>query len=239
MTTASPSRPQPEASAPASPASPGTAAPEGWREIRSDPDIQFEEIVMATPEPREPGWFEQLLDAIVEVLATIIGPVGRLIGANWPVLQWVLVALVALFVIYLALRTIGPLARRRADARAAASAPEWQPTRAETVALLEDADRLAAQGRFDEATHLLLKRSVSQIATARPDWVDPSSTARELAALPALSDPARRAFATIAERVERSLFALRRLERADWEAARAAYADFAGAAIEGPRSIAA
>ena len=61
----------------------------------------------------------------------------------------------------------------------------------------------------------------------RPDWVEPSSTARELAALPALPDGARTAFRIIAERVERSLFALRALDRADWEAARAAYADFA------------
>ncbi|PKP64950.1 MAG: hypothetical protein CVT87_01935, partial [Alphaproteobacteria bacterium HGW-Alphaproteobacteria-9] len=78
-----------------------------------------------------------------------------------------------------------------------------------------------------EATHLLLLRSVGHIADARPDWVDPSSTARELAALPALPDAARTAFGVIAERVERSLFALRRLDRPDWEAARAAYAEFA------------
>jgi hypothetical protein len=194
---------------------------------------------MAPEVPREPGWFDALLEAIVELLAMVIGPVGQLIGANWQVLQWVLVALVALFVVYLALRLIGPFAgRRRAAASAAASEAEWQPSRAETLALLEDADRLAAEGRFDEATHLLLKRSVSQIASAQPDWVDPSSTARELAALPGLPDAARRAFATIAERVERSLFALRRLERADWEAARSAYADFAGIAIERQRSLA-
>ena len=33
-------------------------------------------------------------------------------------------------------------------------------------ALLEDADRLAAQGRYGEAAHLLLQRSVSQIGLA-------------------------------------------------------------------------
>jgi hypothetical protein len=234
---ASPPRAQSEALPPAAPTA--SPAPDGWREIRSDPDIQFGEITMAPEVPREPGWFDALLEAIVELLAMVIGPVGQLIGANWQVLQWVLVALVALFVVYLALRLIGPFAaRRRATASAASSEAEWQPSRAETLALLEDADRLAAEGRFDEATHLLLKRSVSQIASAQPDWVDPSSTARELAALPGLPDAARRAFATIAERVERSLFALRRLERADWEAARSAYADFAGIAIERQRSLA-
>ena len=96
--------------------------------------------------------------------------------------------------------------------------------------MLDDADRLAAEGRFDEATHLLLQRSVGQIAAARPEWLEPSSTAREIAALPALPEPARHAFGVIAERVERSLFALRRLGPDDWQAARAAYADFALAA---------
>ena len=52
----------------------------------------------------------------------------------------------------------------------------------------------------------------------------------DIASLPALSDSARNAFAVIAERVERSLFALRRLSAEDWQAARAAYAEFALAA---------
>ena len=51
--------------------------------------------------------------------------------------------------------------------------------------------------------------------------------AREIAAISALPDKARAAFGLIAARVERSLFALRRLEAGDWQAARAAYAEFA------------
>ena len=109
--------------------------------------------------------------------------------------------------------------------------PEWAPDRGDAVALLEEADRLAAQGLFDEATHLLLKRSVRHIADARPDWLNPASTSREIAALPMLPARAREAFGTIAVRVERSLFALRVLDREDWEASRAAYADFALAEI--------
>ena len=53
------------------------------------------------------------------------------------------------------------------------------------------------------------------------------STAREISALPALPEAARKAFGTIAERVERSLFALRTLSADDWHAARTAYAEFA------------
>lgn len=84
--------------------------------------------------------------------------------------------------------------------------------------------------RYDKATHLLLTRSVGQIAQARPDCVEPSTTTRELAALPPLSPAARTAFAIIAGRVERSLFALRALTADDWHAARAAYAQFAATA---------
>ncbi|UAB78129.1 hypothetical protein INR77_15510 [Erythrobacter sp. SCSIO 43205] len=206
-------------------------APEGWRELRNDPDIQFEEFAMAPEEMREPGWLDEVWNAIGEALATLLGPVGEFLANNWNMIKWVLLGLLAAFVLYWLLRSFGPLARMRGEEKAASgqakSDPDWQPTKEESVALLADADRLAAEGRFDEATHLLLKRSVSQIASAQPTWVDPSSTARELAALPALSDRAAQAFGTIAERVERSLFALRPLDQKDWEAAREAYASFA------------
>lgn len=214
-------------------------APESWSDIRKDEDIQFAPVEIPEPEPQEPGWFEEFLDGLFESLADLFAPVGEALGLSWPVLQWVLLGLVAIFVLYLVYRLIGPAGIAPNSANIAEPMPGWTPDRAESMALLEDADRLAAEGKFDEATHLLLQRSVGQIAAQRPEWVEPSSTARELAALPALSDRARRAFAVISERVERSLFALRSLDRADWEAAREAYADFALAKIDGRASGAA
>lgn len=216
------------------PAEPSEAppVPESWRELRQDGDIQFEPVVLPEPKPREPGWFEEFLRGLSEWFAELFGPLGSAFGSSWSVVQWILLALLALFVIYLIYRLIGPMGLAPRSADPSENTPEWTPNRAQSLALLEDADRLAAEGRFDEATHLLLQRSVGQIAQARPDWVEPSSTARELAALPALSDAARGAFAIISERVERSLFALRSLDRADWEAARSAYADFALARID-------
>ena len=216
-----------------SPAVTSSGAPESWREVRGNSDIQFEEIAIKPPEPSEPSWLGEALQAFFEFLGNLLSPVGQMIGVSWPILQWVLLALVIVFVLYLVLRTFGPLAGRNRKITKAVTEPEWQPDREQSAALLEDADRLAAEGRFDEATHLLLQRSVGQIADARPDWVDPSSTARELVAIPALSDAARSAFRTISERVERSLFALSSLNRSDWEAARSAYANFALAQIEG------
>jgi len=204
---------------------------QAWRELRADGDIQFREIpetpvAAAKPPEPPPDWLVKFLNWLDDVFS----PVGRALSDSWPVLQWVLLALGVLLAAYILWRLFGPdLAQRR---RRAPDAQDWAPDAAAALALLDEADRLAADGRFDEATHLLLQRSVGQIAEARPDLVEPSSTAREIAAQPALPEKARGAFAVIADRVERSLFALRRLSLEDWQAARAAYADFALAHTE-------
>jgi len=187
-----------------------------WQALRADGDIQFAPIAM--PElPPTPEW----LRALGEFLKSVL----RLLGTPGQAVIWVLVALALALTAALAWRYLRSRARRPTAAEAAG--PEWTPDTNDALALLDDADRLAGAGRYDEATHLLLKRSVGQIAAARPDLLVPSSTAREIAELRALPEAARGAFVVIAERVERSLFALRGLSAADWHAARAAYADFA------------
>lgn len=194
-----------------------------WEAVRANGDIQFAPVQMPEQAP-PPDWLVRFLKWLAELLR----PAADALGVSWPVFKWVLLGLAALAVLALLWRLLAPVARIRFGRKDIAATDDgWVPERGAALALLEDADRLAAEGRFDEATHLLLQRSVGQIADARPDWLEPSSTAREIAALPALPDSARRAFAIIAERVERSLFALRRLESEDWLAARAAYADFA------------
>lgn len=195
--------------------------------MRADGDVQFAPVTIPDIPPPEPSWFQRMLNKLFAWLADLIGPVGEALAASWWWLQWVLLAAAVGFALVLLVRMIGPGFGRSAKRTAAAAEAEWRPDTAASLALLEEADRLAAEGRFDEATHLLLQRSVGHIAAARPDWVEPSSTARELAALPALPEAARAAFRVIAERVERSLFALRALDRTDWDAARAAYAEFA------------
>ena len=197
-----------------------------WQAVRGDDSIQYAPL----PEPEEPEtpeWLERFLDwlgdvfsPVGEALATAMGA----IGLSWPVLQWVLLALAVLGVGVLVFRFVQPYRHRAPEPT---PQPEWAPDRHAALDLIAEADRLAAEGRFDAATHLLLQRSVGQIAELRPDLLRPSSTAREIAALPMLSDAAREAFAAIATRVERSLFALRRLDQADWQAARAAYSRFA------------
>lgn len=194
-----------------------------WQSVRHSADIQYAPLppVKAPEVPQIPEW----LRALGRVLEAIFGPIGRLLGMSWPVFQWVLIGGAVLLALFVLWRLLGPLLVRRHPEEEAV--PHWAPSRAEVAALLEEADRLAGEGRFGEATHLLLRRSVGQIREARPDWLMPASTAREIAALPVLPEAGRRAFGTIAERVERCLFALRDLDAQDWASARAAYADFA------------
>lgn len=189
--------------------------------VRAASDIQFAPVTPPAPDP-PPEW----LTALAKFLRELLEPLGSALGVSWPTVEKVLIGLAALLVAYILWRlVIQPLLARRAVA--AADEPEWAPDRDAAIALLEDADRLAAAGSYDAATHLLLQRSVRHIADARPDWLGPASTTREIAALEALPNAARDAFSAIATRVERSRFALRALDVADWQAARAAYADFA------------
>jgi hypothetical protein len=190
--------------------------------MRGSSDIQFAPIPPIKP-PQTPDW----LKVLGEWLRWLFEPMGQALGLSWPVIEKVLIALAILGALFLLWRlVVQPLLSRKAKS-APAEHPDWAPAHAHAVALLEDADRLAAEGRFGEAAHLLLQRSVNHIAEARPGWLHPASTAREIAALPLLPDRARSAFGVIAARVERSLFALRPLDAADWQAARGAYADFA------------
>ena len=198
-----------------------------WRELQSHDEIQFAPLEIPEVPPPEPTWFDKL----IAQLADFFAPVGRFIAESWPVLRWVLLAAFIAAVAWFLYRTFGPQGVRSSSVEED-ELEAWRPDEKASIALLEEADRLAAEGRYDEATHLLLQRSVGHIADAHPGWVEPSSTARELATLELLSDAARGAFGTIAERVERSLFALRTLDSNDWQVAREAYASFALVRLE-------
>jgi len=205
---------------------------ESWEALRANEDIQFSPVTIPEQPPQEPSWLQR----VFEWLGDVLSPLGGMFGSAWPVVKWVLLALLISAVLFILYRLIEPYLVGRKHTPAEDEENGWQPEHHEARALLEDADRLASEGRFAEATHLLLQRSIDQIATARPDWVDPSSTTRELAAITALPGGARDAFGVIAERVERSLFALRALDEQDWNSARTAYADFALVRLDGARA---
>jgi hypothetical protein len=103
----------------------------------------------------------------------------------------------------------------------------WRPEEEQAVQLLDEADVLAAEGRYDEAARLLLHRSIGEIDAHRPDLVRPALTSRDIARHPLLPAGPATAFARIAALVERSLFARRPLGPDDWQDCRTAYREFA------------
>jgi hypothetical protein len=184
--------------------------------LRDDKTIQFSFPVDPPPSPEPPAWLEQLT---------------KLIQAIAPAMEWVFwIALAAVVLTVLAF-IAREVARSRWPGRfkpAVLTGPEpWRPGEAAARVLLADADALAAQGRYAEAAHLLLRRSVQDIQGSRPRLVRPALTSRDIAALPGLPQAARDAFGAIARIVERSLFGGRAVDEGGWRAARAAYADFA------------
>jgi hypothetical protein len=116
---------------------------------------------------------------------------------------------------------------RRAAAGEIGIAEDWTPAEAGARSWLEEADALAREGRFAEAIHHLLFRSIDDIARRSPVLVRPALTSRELASAEGIPRNARELFARIARLVERSLFGGRPVRENDWHSARQAYSDFA------------
>ena len=201
-----------------------------WTAVRGDTSLQFAPVPPPPPQVT-PEW----LLAVGRFLERLLRPLGELLGLDWRWLMWTLIALAGGGALWLAwMLLIAPLVARRRTTQAEEPA-EWAPDRAAALTLLEDADRLAAAGHYGEAAHLLLRRSVGQIGEARPGWLSPASTAREIGAMRALPERARHAFGTIARVVERSLFAQRGAGEGEWSTAREAYSDFALADLRSAR----
>jgi hypothetical protein len=94
-------------------------------------------------------------------------------------------------------------------------------------ALLDEADRLAAAGRYAEAVRLILHRSIEDIEGHRPRLVRPAYTAREIGRLSDIPDNARNVFVGIAGVVEKSFFGGQGLDAAGFADCRKAYEAFA------------
>jgi hypothetical protein len=204
--------------------------------MRHDPSIQFN-LARTPPAPTPPAW----LKAVLEWIGKVFEPIGRFLkwlfsflpdAAYARILLWTVVVLGAaalLWVLYnrirhgewsLKLPRLAPVGDMAAD-------EEWAPDQGRARSWLEEADALAGEGRFAEAIHHLLFRSIEDIAHRRPALVRPALTSRELAASQGVPGRARELFAGIADKVERSLFGGRVVAERDWLEARDAYSDFA------------
>lgn len=176
------------------------------------PGVQFD--FQGSPDIAPPSWLRPLVEFI-----TAIAPVleilfwgGLIVGA----------ALILLFIA----REFAPASWFR-GAKATVAATDWRPDPGKARALLEDADALAAGGRFDDAIHLLLFRSIDDLVSRRPGAVSPSLTSRDISNLRVLPDDARTAFARLAQAVERTFFGGRPADADAFGQARADYQAFA------------
>lgn len=154
----------------------------------------------------------------------------RIIG---PVLGYLLVAIIALAILAALYMMFGEsltLRGRQKDKTAAPDisvVPDLRPERSRAAALLEDADALAAEGRFAEAVHLLLFRSIDDIQDKHSGLVGRSLTSREIGALNVLPSAVRDALSPIIRIVERSFFGGRDVDATGWQEARSSYESFA------------
>ncbi|MBO9697017.1 MAG: DUF4129 domain-containing protein [Sphingopyxis sp.] len=173
------------------------------------------------PPPPTPEWLKSLLGAIGDFFEWSA-------PAATP-LMWIAVALILLFLLYHFVpafaQWVDNLRSGRKHGDNDADDHIGQAEAGAARALLAEADALAAEGRFAEAVHLLLYRSVEDIEGRRPGLVKPAMTSRDLAGAHDLPPVARGAFSRIARAVEISLFGGRAIDAGAWEQCRGAYAE--------------
>lgn len=182
------------------------------------PESDLEEPPPVTRQPL-PGWLRALGDFL-----NALGPVFRLIF-------WTAVVLVVGGLLYFlfgeAIRLRFGGNRKPKQKQTDDVLLELRPDAAAARSLLEEADALARQGRFAEAVHLLLFRSIEDIQERIDGGVPTSLTAREIANLSKLPERAKRGLKPIIQVVERSFFGGRAVNAEGWQEARRSYEDFA------------
>jgi hypothetical protein len=171
-------------------------------------------------------------EAAPEWLKTMGRVIGKVIVAALPVLKvlfWIGAAVAVILIALLIAREVFGirLGFRRKAAVPRATPSDWRPEARKALALLDDADRLAARGEYDRAARLILRRGIEDIEARRPRLIRPALTARDIAALEGVPAPAREAFSLIARAVEASWFGARSLGPDDFARCRQAYQTFA------------
>lgn len=184
------------------------------RALAADKSFQFE-LKGVEPPPPPPGWLRPLIE-MLEAMAPV-----------FKIIFWLGLAAIVLAVLWFIAREVIRIRLPEKTDRLNIVDDAWRPAPAAALALLSDADALAAEGRFAEAVHLLLLRSINDVDGRLPNTVRPALTARDIAGLSRLPAAARPAFDQIALAVESSLFGGQAVDRATFLDCRAAYEAFA------------
>lgn len=220
-----------------------TADETGNRELTAEVDRgRIEDLVTAhkandrlqterpewTPEPVEvePRKRNAFLEAIADFFSWLFRTFGGLF-------KFIMIAVIGGAILYALWYMFGDVVglrwfkKDKPDEAELSEIENTRPDRKQAVALLEQADALAAEGKFAEAVHLLLFRSIEDLQEKRSGGVPKSLTAREIQSLSDLSQVARQALAPIIRIVETSFFGGRPVDRSGWQTARQSYENFA------------
>ena len=192
-------------------------ADDGLQKVRPEWEPEF----APAEQPRRSG-----TNPIAQALASFFNAIGSVLGY----LLALIILLAILAGLYMVFGESLTLRRRQKEKTAnpdVSIIPDLRPDQGRARALLEDADALAAQGRFAEAVHLLLFRSIDDIQSHKSGVIGRSLTAREIGALGVLPQSVREALAPIIGVVERSFFGGQAVNERGWKEARASYETFA------------
>jgi len=190
-------------------------------QVLRDKSVQFAHIDLVQEEKPFPDWLQSLGELIAKIL-DILSPFIA-------VMFWIGLACLVLLLIYFVLTEVLQIEVFKKSAKSTATVvePQWRPNSQVARDLLAAADALAAEGRFGDAVHLILLRSIEDIERFRPTTIRPALTARDIGAMPALPEAAKPIFARISAAVEKALFAGLTIESSEFVSCREAYVRFA------------
>jgi len=194
-----------------------TALQNAHQELRADRSYQFAFTKPPIP-PEPPKWLE---------------PLSAFFAWISPALKWVFWGGVILILGGFALLIFREISKTRfglKNKKLETKKPVLQMTQPGAEAakiLLEQADQLAKDGKFGEAVHLLLLRSIQDIEKHLPGAIRRSQTSREIELLDTIPPHPRSGFERIRQAVENSFFGTQSLGQPQYMSCRQAYEDFA------------
>lgn len=191
---------------------------EAFQAMKRDDKLQFDLPSTEPPKRSTDSGFGEAFAAFLDALV----PLFKIIFYGG-------IALIVAMIVYALAKSVyhTRFERRPKEVEEEAPPPLYKPDEEQARILLDEVDALAAEGRYKEAVHELLFRSIQDIDIHRPNTIRRSLTSREIATLEILTPQTREAFATIGSVVETSYFGGQEIGRAEFDTCRAAYAQFA------------
>lgn len=194
-----------------------------YQALQEDEGYQFErpveDIEEKEAEPEPPRSRDTSLDTFFAWL-----------GENLTLLGYLIFGIILIAIVSVILRELGVIdvtswfRRKHKPVEIEAEPLSLDEDAARTI--LTDADACAAEGRFDEAVHILLYRSIDDLRSQRGQ-VEHYLTAREIGSLDDLSARSKSLLEVIITMVESSFFGQEKLTEGSWFEARAAYQELA------------